>query len=219
MHFSLLLPLLYLILYFAVLCCLVLCYTMLIILFAVSLRCSALRFLLLPFSQSSLFSIKSSLLYSVNPSWHFLQNFSLHLSQNFYDCSELVDRVFGLLRSHVTCTNCKTESVTFDPYNSLSLPIPLKNTKSLTVTVQLLPIGSVPLRLDIEVSINSYCTTHTFILLFVKDSHSNIYGIVTTFIVNLAFPHSDSCNYRCWMFIRFKYPVYSCFWQGTQQEK
>ena len=65
--------------------------------------------------------------------------------------SELVDRCFGLLRSHVTCANCHNESVTFDPYNSLSLPIPLKTTKTLTVTAQLLPLGSVPVKFEIEV--------------------------------------------------------------------
>ena len=33
-----------------------------------------------------------------------------------FDYSEIVDRCFGLLRSHVTCTNCGYQSVTFDPY-------------------------------------------------------------------------------------------------------
>jgi len=31
----------------------------------------------------------------------------------------------GLLRSHVTCPECKLSSVTFDPYTSLSLPLPV----------------------------------------------------------------------------------------------
>lgn len=30
----------------------------------------------------------------------------------------------GLLRSHVTCPECQHSSVTFDPYTSLSLPLP-----------------------------------------------------------------------------------------------
>ena len=53
----------------------------------------------------------------------------------------------------MTCTNCLNESVTFDPYNSLSLPIPLKTTKTLTVFVQLLPLGSVPVKFEIEVAL------------------------------------------------------------------
>ena len=47
--------------------------------------------------------------------------------------SLLVDRVYGQLRSHVTCTNCGKESVTFDPFNTLSLPVPIKTSKPLTI--------------------------------------------------------------------------------------
>ena len=54
--------------------------------------------------------------------------------------SEIVDRAFGLLRSHVTCTNCGTESVTFDAFSSLSLPIPVSTAKPLQLYVHLLPV-------------------------------------------------------------------------------
>lgn len=68
--------------------------------------------------------------------------------------SELVDRCFGQLKSHVTCANCRNESVTFEAYSSISLPIPIKNTKPVEILVQLLPLGSTPLKvtLDVEVS-------------------------------------------------------------------
>ena len=55
--------------------------------------------------------------------------------------SEIVDRAFGLLRSHVTCTNCGTESVTFDAFSSLSLPIPVSTAKPFQVYVHLLPVS------------------------------------------------------------------------------
>ncbi|KAG5180132.1 hypothetical protein JKP88DRAFT_270259 [Tribonema minus] len=38
--------------------------------------------------------------------------------------SVLVDRCHGLLRSHVTCPACNYESITFDAYTCLSLPLP-----------------------------------------------------------------------------------------------
>jgi ubiquitin carboxyl-terminal hydrolase 4/11/15 len=55
--------------------------------------------------------------------------------------SELVDKCYGQLRSHVTCANCRRESVTFDAFSCLSLPIPIRNTKPVHVLVFLLPLG------------------------------------------------------------------------------
>jgi ubiquitin C-terminal hydrolase len=65
--------------------------------------------------------------------------------------SELVDKCFGQLRSHVTCTNCGYQSVTFDEYSSLSLPLPMKNTVEVEVLVYPLPFGSVPIKLSLDV--------------------------------------------------------------------
>lgn len=42
--------------------------------------------------------------------------------------SFIVDTFTGLLKSHVKCNICGMESVTFDPFTSISLPIPI-NTK------------------------------------------------------------------------------------------
>lgn len=38
--------------------------------------------------------------------------------------SIVVDTCQGLLKSHLSCPNCQHQSVTFDPYMSLSLPLP-----------------------------------------------------------------------------------------------
>lgn len=80
--------------------------------------------------------------------------------------SELVDRCFGQLKSHVTCTNCGNESVTFDVYSSLSLPLPVRTTRPITVIVQLLPLSSLPVKLDIDVEIGA--TMKQFEKLLVK---------------------------------------------------
>ena len=69
--------------------------------------------------------------------------------------SELVDRCFGQLKSHVTCTNCGNESVTFDEYSSLSLPLPIRNTRTVSVIVQLLPLGSQPVKVDIDFEVHT----------------------------------------------------------------
>ncbi len=52
--------------------------------------------------------------------------------------SIFVDTHHGLLRSHVTCPNCKYESVTFDPYIQLQLAIPVKS--SVAVHLRYIPI-------------------------------------------------------------------------------
>ena len=67
--------------------------------------------------------------------------------------SLIVERFFGLQKSHVTCRNCGKESVTFDPYATLSVPIPIKNTRVVTVVVQLLPYHVAPVRVALEVAL------------------------------------------------------------------
>jgi hypothetical protein len=65
--------------------------------------------------------------------------------------SVVVDKMFGQLKSHVTCRNCGYESVTFDEFNSLSLPVPVKNTRRVSVTVFPLPVGTVPITTIVDV--------------------------------------------------------------------
>jgi ubiquitin C-terminal hydrolase len=70
--------------------------------------------------------------------------------------SKLVDSFFGQLKSHVTCCSCQNVSVTFDEYSSLSLPIPIKNTRIFSILVHLLPFGqTLPLKVSIEVEVTT----------------------------------------------------------------
>jgi hypothetical protein len=64
--------------------------------------------------------------------------------------SELVENMFGQCRSHLTCTNCGNVSVKFEQYSSLSLSIPIKQTKLVPTIVQLLPLGSKPVKVELE---------------------------------------------------------------------
>uniref|UniRef100_A0A7S2W2S4 Ubiquitinyl hydrolase 1 n=1 Tax=Rhizochromulina marina TaxID=1034831 RepID=A0A7S2W2S4_9STRA len=57
--------------------------------------------------------------------------------------SVIVDHCEGLLRSHLVCPKCKHESVTFDPYMSLSLPLPTASRRAARNTV--LSVTFVPL--------------------------------------------------------------------------
>ena len=68
--------------------------------------------------------------------------------------SIILDKCFGLLKSHVTCAGCGNESVTFEPYSSLSLPIPIKMTKKLSLVFFPLPLGSRPIELHLDVPTN-----------------------------------------------------------------
>uniref|UniRef100_A0A6S8CHP7 Uncharacterized protein n=1 Tax=Aureoumbra lagunensis TaxID=44058 RepID=A0A6S8CHP7_9STRA len=49
--------------------------------------------------------------------------------------SIIIDTFYGLLRSHITCPNCGHESITFDPYNTLSLPLPSAKIRRITITL------------------------------------------------------------------------------------
>ena len=68
--------------------------------------------------------------------------------------SVVVDNCFGQSRSHVTCPVCGTESVTFEAYSCLSLPIPVKTAHHVSILVHLLPFGSPPVRVTLLVDIS-----------------------------------------------------------------
>ena len=63
-----------------------------------------------------------------------VESWETHVKRND---SHILDTCFGQLRSHVTCQNCKEQSVKFDAYSSLSLPIPYKNSKKLKIIIML----------------------------------------------------------------------------------
>ena len=65
--------------------------------------------------------------------------------------SLMVDNCFGQLRSRVTCACCQYVSTTFDSYNSISLPIPVKNAIAIEFTVCLLPLGTKPVTLTMDI--------------------------------------------------------------------
>lgn len=94
--------------------------------------------------------------------------------------SSVVDSCFGQLKSHVTCTNCGNESVTFDEYSSLSLPLPVRNTKCITMVVQLLPLGSVPLRLELEVEVSATMSQLQGILVARLQQHGYLLTVTTS---------------------------------------
>ncbi|EGZ18693.1 hypothetical protein PHYSODRAFT_503684 [Phytophthora sojae] len=73
--------------------------------------------------------------------------------------SIIVDNFMGQLRSHVTCSNpdCGNESITFDPYMNLSVPIPNKET--VTVQVQLFwANGDIPMKYALHLPKEDMCT-------------------------------------------------------------
>ncbi|RHX98422.1 hypothetical protein DYB36_004062, partial [Aphanomyces astaci] len=61
--------------------------------------------------------------------------------------SVVVDHCMAQLRSHVTCPSCQNESITFDPYMSLSLPVP----NQAWVLLTLHGIGSRPTQFGLHV--------------------------------------------------------------------
>ncbi|KAF1780011.1 Ubiquitin specific protease domain [Phytophthora cactorum] len=74
--------------------------------------------------------------------------------------SIIVDNFMGQLRSHVTCSNpdCGNESITFDPYMSLSVPIP--NHETVGVQVQLFwANGDIPMKYAMRLPKDS-CSLH-----------------------------------------------------------
>ena len=71
------------------------------------------------------------------------QSWRLHLLRND---SVVVDYCQGQLKSHVTCPRCNFDSITFDPYLSLSLPLPVKSTVKVMLTYYPLPLGSTPIK-------------------------------------------------------------------------
>ncbi|EDV97503.1 ubiquitin carboxyl-terminal hydrolase 32 isoform X2 [Drosophila grimshawi] len=68
--------------------------------------------------------------------------------------SIIIDLFYGQLKSKVSCLSCGHESVRFDPFSLLSLPLPVENYVYLEVLVILLD-GSVPIKYGLR--LNSEC--------------------------------------------------------------
>lgn len=59
--------------------------------------------------------------------------------------SVVVDRCQGQYKSHMTCPKCGYESVTFDPYLTITLPIPVTSMVKVAFVFHPLPAGSTPI--------------------------------------------------------------------------
>ncbi len=68
--------------------------------------------------------------------------------------SKLVDSCFGQLRSHVTC-KCGHESVKFDEFSSLSLPIPKDGSKTYLVSCVPLDLKYPPIQLAVDLPLQA----------------------------------------------------------------
>eukprot|EP00164_Ancoracysta_twista_P000126 GFYU01000183.1.p1 GENE.GFYU01000183.1~~GFYU01000183.1.p1 ORF type:complete len:1042 (-),score=289.47 GFYU01000183.1:66-3191(-) len=65
--------------------------------------------------------------------------------------SVIVDMFQGQYKSTLVCPTCKKVSITFDPFMYLSVPLPVKNERTIHVSVMKLD-GSTPVRYPIDVS-------------------------------------------------------------------
>ncbi|XP_062555918.1 ubiquitin carboxyl-terminal hydrolase 32 isoform X2 [Armigeres subalbatus] len=65
--------------------------------------------------------------------------------------SIIVDLFYGQLKSKVTCTGCGRDSVRFDPFSLLSLPLPVENYTYCEVLVMMLD-GSVPVKYGLRLN-------------------------------------------------------------------
>jgi hypothetical protein len=72
-----------------------------------------------------------------------------HLMRND---SRVNDCCFGQMKSHLTCTGCGNTSVTFDPFSSLSLPVPVSTRRTLRLPLHLLTGAVRELVLSVDIA-------------------------------------------------------------------
>ncbi|EJS43200.1 ubp12p [Saccharomyces arboricola H-6] len=78
------------------------------------------------------------------------ETWEMHLKRN---CSIITDLFVGMYKSTLYCPECKNISITFDPYNDVTLPLPVNTVWS--KTVKIFPMNSPPLLLEVELSKSS----------------------------------------------------------------
>ncbi|PFH59627.1 hypothetical protein XA68_12089 [Ophiocordyceps unilateralis] len=69
------------------------------------------------------------------------------------DDSVIADLFTGMYKSTLKCPECGKISITFDPFNNLTLPLPLEN--MWTRPVKFFPLNDVPVKIDVELSKHS----------------------------------------------------------------
>ncbi|KAL6827139.1 UCH domain-containing protein [Trichoderma sp. SZMC 28015] len=73
------------------------------------------------------------------------------------DDSVIFDLFTGMYKSTLKCPVCSKISITFDPFNNLTLPLPVENMWAKTVTF--FPLNDVPVKFEIELSKHSSIET------------------------------------------------------------
>ncbi|CAD7081508.1 unnamed protein product [Hermetia illucens] len=110
---------------------------------------------------------------------------SYHHSRNQ---SIVIDMFYGQLKSKVSCLCCGRESVRFDPFSLLSLPLPVENFIYCEVLVILMN-GSVPVKyglrlnadskyFDLKKALSPLCNINPYLLLVCEISNSQIKTIL-----------------------------------------
>lgn len=69
------------------------------------------------------------------------------------DDSVIADLFTGLYKSTLKCPECGKISITFDPFNNLTLPLPLENMWS--KSVKYFPLNDAPVKIEVELSRHS----------------------------------------------------------------
>lgn len=64
------------------------------------------------------------------------------------DDSVIADLFTGMYKSTLVCPECQKVSITFEPFNNLTLPLPIRNLCQRTV--KYFPLNDVPINIDVE---------------------------------------------------------------------
>jgi len=72
--------------------------------------------------------------------------------------SLLVNLFYGQLKSRVQCTKCGNISLSFDPFNVLSVPIP--NSKNMSFTIKYIPINVSEQPKEFQMSVGEFVTVN-----------------------------------------------------------
>jgi len=109
--------------------------------------------------------------------------------------SQIVDLFQGQLKSTLVCPKCQRVSITFDPFMYLSLPLPMKTTRSIKIIVFPFDASKKPIKISCEVQKTAS----------IKELKVSIQGITGVKYNNLVI--ADVYNYRFFKFFYDKESV------------